>query len=105
MVRALSVEGVIIGINHRDLRTFAVELQTTFELADLVPAERLLVSESGINTHADVERLAACGVNGVLVGESLLRHPDVGTAVAQLMRPVPAVAQRPIAAPKTEEAQ
>ena len=105
MVRALSVEGAIIGVNNRDLRTFAVELQTTFELADLVPADRLLVSESGIRTHADVVQLAACGVNGVLVGESLLRNPDVGIAVARLMQPSPTLAQRPVVAAKTEEAR
>jgi indole-3-glycerol phosphate synthase len=103
MVRALSVEDVIIGVNNRDLRTFVVELQTTFELAGLVPADRLLVGESGIRTHADVVQLAACGVNGVLVGESLLRSPDVVEAVATLMQPVPEVAQRSIVVAKTEE--
>ena len=105
MIRALQVEGVIIGINNRDLRTFTVSLETTLGLADLVPPERLLVSESGIWTHADIVRLAACGVNGVLVGESLLRNPDVGTAVTQLMHPVPAVARRPIVTVKRGEAR
>jgi len=104
MIRALSLEMVIIGINNRDLRTFAVSLGTTLDLAGLVPPERLLVSESGIWTHADIVRLAACGVSGVLVGESLLRSPDVGVAVEELMRPVPVVARRPIVTVNREEA-
>lgn len=105
MIRALPIEGVIIGINNRDLRTFAVSLETTLALADLVPSERLLVSESGIRTHSDVERLAGCGVNGVLVGESLLRNHDLGTAIMGLMDPVPTVAPRPIVTAKKEEAR
>ena len=105
MIRALQVEGVIIGINNRDLRTFTVSLNATLGLAYLVPPERLLVSESGIWTHADVNRLAACGVNGVLVGESLLRNPDVRTAVTQLMNPVPAVARRPTVTVERGEAR
>ena len=94
MSRALALDGVIIGVNNRDLRTFTVSLQTTVELAGLVPSGRLLVGESGVWTHTDVERLAAAGVDGVLVGESLLRHPDVETAVRELMHPVPAVTPR-----------
>ena len=94
MSRALSVEGVVIGVNNRDLRTFDVSLETTLELAGLVPRGHLLVGESGVWTHADVERLAAAGVDGVLVGESLLRSPDVDAAVGKLMCPVPAVAPR-----------
>jgi indole-3-glycerol phosphate synthase len=105
MIRALAVEGVIVGVNNRDLRTFAIDLETTPRLAGLVPPERLLVSESGIRTHADVLRLAAYGVDGVLVGESLLRNPDVGVAVRQLMNPVPAVARRPIVNAKKKEAR
>jgi indole-3-glycerol phosphate synthase len=94
MLRALSIDEAIIGVNNRDLRTFTVSLATTLDLAGLVPPERLLVSESGIWTHADVVQLAACGVNGVLVGESLLRSPDVGAAVEALLRPAPVVARR-----------
>ncbi len=105
MLRALPLQEVIIGINNRDLRTFAVSVETTLGLAGLVPPQRLVVSESGIWTHADIVRLAACGVNGVLVGESLLRNPDVGTAVAELMRPVPAVARRPAVTVKREESR
>lgn len=99
MTRALRLKGavperLVIGVNNRDLRTFAVSLETTMDLAGLVPPDRLLVSESGIRTHADVERLAAHGVDGVLVGESLLRETDVGAAVHGLMRPLPPAVQR-----------
>lgn len=104
MARALQLDGVVIGVNNRDLRTFAVSLDTTVELAGLVPFERLLVGESGIWTHADVERLAACGVDAVLVGESLLRSPDVETAIGDLMHPTPAVAPRSILHVQAEEA-
>jgi indole-3-glycerol phosphate synthase len=83
--RSLPVEGAILGINNRDLRTFRVSLETTERLAGLVPAGRLLVSESGIGNHADVKRLAAAGVDAVLVGESLLVEKDVQAAIRGLM--------------------
>jgi indole-3-glycerol phosphate synthase len=101
--RALPLAEVIIGVNNRDLRTFTVSLATTFELAALVPSDRILVSESGIWTHEDVVQLAASGVNAVLVGESLLRSPDVGTAVEELMWPARVAAQRPIVTLNREE--
>jgi indole-3-glycerol phosphate synthase len=104
LARALALDGVVIGVNNRDLRTFAVSLDTTVELAGLVPPERLLVGESGIWTRADVERLAASGVDGVLVGESLLRNPDIETAVGELIHPTPAVPLRSIVHVHTEEA-
>jgi indole-3-glycerol phosphate synthase len=78
--RAVTVEGVVLGINNRDLRTFQVSLETTERLAGLVPAGRLLVSESGIRDYDDVRRMAAAGVDAVLVGESLLRAGDVRAA-------------------------
>jgi indole-3-glycerol phosphate synthase len=101
--RAVPLAEVIIGVNNRDLRTFAVSLATTLELAALVPPERILVSESGIWTHEDVAQLAASGVNAVLVGESLLRSPDVGTAVEELMRPAQVAAPRSIVTLNREE--
>lgn len=85
LARVLPLEYTVIGVNNRDLRTFAVSLDTTVDLARLVPPGRLLVGESGIWTRADVETLAACGVDGVLVGESLLRNPDVEVAIRELM--------------------
>lgn len=74
----------IIGINNRDLRTFATRLEHTIELAKRVPDDRCLVSESGIRTHQDVRLLEAAGVRAILVGESLMRSPDIGKQMDQL---------------------
>lgn len=76
----------LIGINNRDLRTFVTRIEHTLDLAPQVPAGRCLVSESGIKTRADLDRLAAAGVRAVLVGESLMRAPDIGAALAELVR-------------------
>jgi indole-3-glycerol phosphate synthase len=103
--RALACDTAIIGVNNRDLRTFAVSLDTTMELAGRVPAGRLLVAESGIWNHADIEQLASRGVDGVLVGESLLRSSDVGEAVCALMCPTPPVFPRSIGDTQKEEAR
>jgi indole-3-glycerol phosphate synthase len=67
----------LLGINNRDLRTFKTDLGTTLRMAELVEDRSVLVSESGINTNEDVKKLAAAGVRGVLVGESLMRSPDI----------------------------
>jgi indole-3-glycerol phosphate synthase len=96
MARALAVDGVIIGVNNRDLRTFAVSLETTERLAGYVPSGRLLVGESGIRDHSDVERLASFGVDAVLVGESIVRNADVGAAIEALMCPPVQVLERPV---------
>ena len=70
--RALSAGALVIGVNNRDLRTFAVDIATTARLRPLIPAECVLVSESGIHTPADVRRLKDMGVDAMLVGESLV---------------------------------
>lgn len=75
--RALAAGARLVGVNSRDLRTFKVDLATVEELAPLVPADCVLVAESGISARADVERLAAVGVDAVLVGETLVRADDV----------------------------
>ncbi len=75
----------IIGVNNRNLKDFTVSLDTTRELARMLDADRLLVSESGIFSREDVVSLAECGARAVLVGESLMRSPDRAAAVAALM--------------------
>ncbi|QDT66523.1 indole-3-glycerol phosphate synthase TrpC [Calycomorphotria hydatis] len=83
--RVLQIAPVLLGINNRDLRTFHTDLNHTIKLLPQVPAGTLLVSESGIRTHADVLRLKDAGCGGILVGESLMRSADIGEAVDALM--------------------
>ena len=75
----------LIGVNNRDLKTFTTDLATTERLARLAPEGALLVGESGINTHADCQRLAGSGVRCFLVGESLMRQNDVEAATRTLL--------------------
>jgi indole-3-glycerol phosphate synthase len=88
MMRAAALGGTLIGVNNRDLKTFHTGLETTERLAPLVPEGALLVSESGISTHADLVRLGACGARAFLVGETLMRQPDVAAATKNLLQPV-----------------
>jgi indole-3-glycerol phosphate synthase len=82
---ALATSAVIIGINNRDLKTFRVDLGTTERLRPGIPKDRIVVSESGIRTPADMERLRACGVDAVLVGEALMSSPDVPARMRELL--------------------
>ncbi len=82
--RALALPGKLIGINNRDLRSFRVSLDTTLGLLDAIPPERLLVTESGILSAADVALMRAHGVHAFLVGEAFMRAPDPGAALGQL---------------------
>ncbi|OJX33532.1 MAG: indole-3-glycerol-phosphate synthase [Burkholderiales bacterium 68-12] len=82
--RALRLNTPLVGINNRNLRTFEVSLQTTLELRQEVPADRLLVTESGILGPEDVRTLRDAGVHAFLVGEAFMRAPDPGGALAQL---------------------
>jgi indole-3-glycerol phosphate synthase len=83
--RALALTTALIGINNRNLKTLHTDLATTEALAPLLPPERLAVGESGIRAHADLERLGVVGVRCFLVGESLMRQPDLVAACRTLL--------------------
>ena len=85
--RALQVDCELVGVNNRNLRTFEVSLDTTLALREAVPRDRILVTESGIATRADVARMRAAGIETFLVGESFMREADPGAALARLFAP------------------
>jgi indole-3-glycerol phosphate synthase len=93
--RVLDSGAHVIGINNRNLRTFETRLEHTLDLAAQVPATCCLVSESGIRTRGDVLRLQAAGVKAVLVGETLMRAPDIGAKLDELRGVHGAVAAEP----------
>ncbi len=82
---AVKSGAVIIGINNRDLRTFEVDLTTTARLRPLIPADRIVVSESGIKTHSDMQKLRSWGVNAALIGESLMSSGDIAAKMKELL--------------------
>lgn len=84
--RVLELDAHMIGINNRDLHTFSVNLETTLELRPLVPKEKLVVSESGIHSRADVQRLREAGVNAILVGEALVTSANPAAQIQELLR-------------------
>lgn len=83
--RALAADAQVIGINNRDLRTFEVDLALSERLRPLIPADRVVVAESGIDTRADVQRLRALGVNAVLIGEALVTADDPAAKIEELL--------------------
>ncbi len=83
--RALAAGADPIGVNNRDLMTFTTTLETTFELLPQIGGNAVTVSESGINTRADVEAVGEAGADAVLVGEALMREPDIGAKVSELL--------------------
>lgn len=84
LARALRLATPLVGVNNRDLRSFEVTLETTLGLRPQLPGDRLLVTESGIATPQDVQRLRGAGIGVFLVGEAFMRAPDPGTALAAL---------------------
>ena len=82
--RALAIGGELVGINNRNLRTFEVSLQTTLDLLDKIPGDRIVVTESGIHTTEDVQLMRANGVNSFLVGETFMRAENPGQKLAEL---------------------
>jgi indole-3-glycerol phosphate synthase len=85
METALQTDCRLVGVNNRNLRTFVTDLNTTCRLARMMPPDRLLVAESGINCRADVVRLAKAGAGAFLVGESLMREADIGAKLRELL--------------------
>ena len=85
METALRTDVELVGINNRDLRTFVTDLGTTERLAQLVPDDRLIVAESGVNCRNDVLRLSRAGAGAFLVGESLMREADIGAKLKELL--------------------
>ena len=83
--RVFDAGATLIGVNNRNLHTFEVDLDHVLRLREQIPDRCVLVAESGIRSRADVERLSAAGVDAMLVGESLLRQKDIGTAVDALL--------------------
>ena len=84
---ALQANAEIIGINNRDLTVFKTDLATTFRLTQQIPQGKIVVSESGISSKEDVTQLRQIGVDAILVGESLMRSPDIGLKVNELLEP------------------
>jgi indole-3-glycerol phosphate synthase len=83
--RALGMHSRLVGINNKDLRTFETDLGTSEQLAEQVPADRVVVSESGLGSPADLARMSRAGVNTFLIGESLMRKPDLRAATRELL--------------------
>lgn len=84
--RALSAGTEMIGVNNRDLRTFEVDLETSFRLRERIPSYCLAVSESGIKNAADLRRISEAGYNAVLIGEQLMTTEDPGKALAEIVQ-------------------
>ena len=82
---AVKSEAKIIGINNRDLNTFKVDLKTTARLRSLIPPDRIVVSESGIKSRKDMEKLREWGVNAALIGEALMTAPDIAAKMRELL--------------------
>lgn len=82
---ACQADAEIIGINNRNLKTFETDIEQTLQLQELLPADKVIVSESGISTRDDIQKLAAVGVDAVLIGEALMRSGDLSNRIAELL--------------------
>ncbi len=87
MEKALKTGCTLIGVNNRNLSTFVTDLGTTGRLARMLPSDRMLVAESGINNREDINRLAADGAQAYLIGESMMRESDIGRKLRELLTP------------------
>jgi indole-3-glycerol phosphate synthase len=85
--RALAAGARIVGVNNRDLRDFSLHLETSLELIERIPDECIAVSESGLRTHSDLEKLRAAGFDAFLIGEHLMTSRDPGAALRSLLEP------------------
>jgi indole-3-glycerol phosphate synthase len=85
LVKALKVKPKLIGINNRDLATFKVDMDTSYKLQKMIPSDIFVISESGIKTHDDLQRLKEEGFSGVLIGESLLNEDDIYSAARSMI--------------------
>lgn len=94
--RSLAAGARVVGVNNRDLRTFYTDLAVTEKLAVLVPEDVILVSESGIGSRADVERVARAGIDAVLVGESLMRQGDPEGLLREMAQVVRQTSRSPV---------
>jgi len=83
--KAIQAGSKIIGINNRDLKTFDVSLETSLKLCKLIPKDKIIVSESGIRSSADIKRLKSEGVNVLLIGERFMRAPEPGEELRKLL--------------------
>ena len=84
--RALKADAQIIGVNHRNLKTFEVDIQLSGKLVPLIPKDKVIVAESGIQTHADIQALENLGVHAVLIGETFMREKDIGKKIQDVMK-------------------
>lgn len=85
MEKAMYCEAEILGINNRDLQTFEVSLKTTFDIAKEIPEDKIIVSESGINSHDDIVELKNSGVDAFLIGEALMKEKDIAKKLKELI--------------------
>ena len=85
LTKALASGARIVGINNRDLKTFVTDIRTSMTLAPLVPADRIVVSESGIRTRGEIEALLKAGVGAFLIGETLITAPGIGAKLEELL--------------------